>query len=107
MRPASAQVDDVLPRDPGFENVSFAAQCQDGLQHAFIVSLSALAVRDGTMDLYGTATLTGIRGQPDQSLAFNSGRVYSVTAAPEPASWAMLLAGMTLCAGVAKRRRLG
>ncbi len=91
----------------GFENYSFSAQLQDGLQYAFIVSLSALAVWDGTMDLYGTATLTGIRVQPGQSLAFNSGSAYSVTAVPEPASWAMLLAGMALCAGIAKRRRPG
>jgi hypothetical protein len=92
--------------EPGIENFSFAAHLEDGLHYAFIVSLSAFAKWDGAMDLYGTATLSGIQVQAGQSLSFNSGSVYSVTAVPEPESWVMLLAGITLCAAVARRRRL-
>lgn len=92
--------------EPGIENFSFAAQLEDGLQYAFIVSLSAFAKWDGAMDLYGTATLSGIQVQASQSLSFNSGSVYSVTAVPEPESRAMLIAGLAVCAAVARRRRL-
>lgn len=92
--------------EPGVENFSFAAQLEDGLQYAFIVSLSAFAIWDGAMDLYGTATLSGIQVQAGQSLSFNSGSAYSVTAVPEPESWAMLIAGVAVCAAVARRRRL-
>jgi len=90
--------------DDGVETFSFAAQLEDGLQYAFIVSLSAFAIWDGAMDLYGTATLTGIQVQAGQSLAFSSGSLYSVTAVPEPETWAMLIAGLMLCAGIARRR---
>lgn len=89
--------------DSGVENFSFAAQLEDGLQYAFIVSLSAFAIWDGAMDLYGTATLTGIQVQAGQSLAFSSGSQYSVTAVPEPETWTLLIAGLVLCAGLARR----
>lgn len=91
--------------DSGIENFSFAAQLEDGLQHAFIVSLSAVAIWDGAMDLYGTATPAGIQVQAGQSLDFSSGSLCSVTAVPEPEMWTLLIAGLVLCAGLARRHR--
>jgi hypothetical protein len=90
---------------PGVEEFSFAAQLGDGVKYAFIVSLSAFALRDAAMDLYGTATLSDIQLQPGQSLAFSSGSSYNVTAVPEPATWALLLSGLALCVLAARRRQ--
>lgn len=76
-----------------------------GGRYALVSRLSVSAFNNARIDMYGTAELERILVAPGQTLGFASGTAYNVSAVPEPAAWASMLAGMTLVAAWVSRRR--
>lgn len=92
------------PAGSSFLNVAFDVTA--GTRYSLVSELRVEAYENASANFYGTASLERILVTPGMALAVGSGTTYAVAAIPEPRTYALMLAGLTLLAMVTRLRRL-
>lgn len=91
------------PAGSSFLSVAFDVEA--GTRYSLVSQLRVEAYDNASADFYGTASLERILVTPGMALTVGSGTAYAVAAIPEPRTYALMLAGLTLLSIAARRRR--